>query len=786
MQFNYANIPKELRDLKQWGDFELRYVEARHKNTKIPINPFNGTNGKSNDPATWSDFETAYQSLNNISRAKGLAFYFTGGYVGLDIDDIEDDLETWEQGNRDENNLIVKFQKLTHDTYMEVSQSGKGIHAIFKGKIPGRHRRKGHFEMYQSGRFFALTGNTIGKPNPVIQTLSDKDMQVIYEAIFGPDKVSPQLTQSAGSVDLSVSEIISKAESNSRSGERFKLFMNGGWDKFYLSHSEADMAFANDLAFWTGRDFKKMDTIFRNSSLIRDKWDRKTGASTYGAITLQKAIDDCTNVYGSSETVDSNDSRFAWNKKSTKPKEQRSFDDMGMADRFIDMYGHDRFRYLTGDKKWFYYDNNVWRSDSSGMLGKAIDVVVDSLKKERPQIPAGTDDKVQKSILREWQKFKHHERLSKGHNDLTMMLKHRLTVTHEDWDHDDYYLNTPSGYVDLKSGQLHDHQAELMFSHITNVEFTDHVDCPEWIDFLNQIFQNDQELIHYVQKALGYSLIGTTREQIMFILFGNGRNGKSVFLNTIQYILGSYVKTMDVSAIMNKQINSGPTPELARLQTARMVITSEANEGNRLNEGLVKQMTGGDTIAARFNYGDVFEFKPKFTIWMATNHKPIIRGTDMGIWRRLALIPFDYTVPKNQVDPNLESKLREESCGILNWMVEGTIYYLVEGLKQPQAVIDASAEYRSEMDVLAAFIEEQCETGDEYHEKSTTLFEAYVEWAKGTNNYSRMSNNKFGREMSNRFTKKHTMNGAEYFGVHLKGDSRFAWNEKEMQGTLYP
>ena len=781
MQFNYANIPKELRDLKQWGNFELKYVPARHKNTKIPINPYDGTNGKSNDPATWSDFKTAYQSLNNIPRAKGLAFYFTNGYVGLDIDNIEDDLETWAEGNRDENNLIVKFQKLTHDTYMEISQSGKGIHAIFKGKIIGKHRRKGHFEMYQSGRFFALTGNTIGKPNAKIETLSDKDMQVLYETIFGSDKVTPQFSGTTGNVDLPVSEIISKAEASPRSGERFKLFMNGGWDKFYLSQSEADMAFANDLAFWTGRDFQKMDTIFRNSSLIRDKWDRKTGGSTYGAITLQKAINECTSTYNpqTESDIDSNDSRFAWNKKATKPKEFRSWDDTGMADRFIDMYGNNRFRYLSGDKRWFYYDNNVWRTDSSGVLGKAIDVVADSLKKEKIQIPKDADEKEEKAIMRSWEQFKHRAHMSSGHRDLATMLKHRLTVTHEDWDKDDYFLNTPSGYVDLKTGQLHDHKAELMFSHITSVEFTDNIDCPEWIDFLNQIFQGDQDLIHYVQKMLGYALIGTTREQTMFILFGNGRNGKSVFLNTVQYILGSYVKTMDVSAIMSKQINSGPTPELARLQTARMVITSEANEGNRLNEGLVKQMTGGDMITARFNFGDVFEFKPKFTILMATNHKPIIRGTDMGIWRRLALIPFDYTVPEDQVDPALESKLRRESCGILNWMVEGTIYYLVEGLKQPQAVIDASAEYRSEMDVLAAFIEEQCEVDDEYHEKSTALFEAYVEWAKGTNNYSRMSNTKFGREMSNRFQKIHTRNGAEYAGIRLKSDSRFDWNKEK-------
>ena len=246
-KFNYQNIPQELRNLKQWGLFELKWVEARKKNTKIPINPYDGSAGKSNDPNTWSDFDTAMRSLNDVERADGLAFYFANGYVGLDIDHIDSNLEDWRAGDNDPNNLVNKFQDLTDNTYMEVSQSGTGIHAIFKGKIPGKRRRKGNYEMYQTGRFFALTGNNI-IPDPTIKSMSDDEMKTLYEFLFGKDNIVQLHSESDNitPVDLSVAEIIKRAENSAKTGTRFTMFMKGGWEQFYPSHSEADMAFAND------------------------------------------------------------------------------------------------------------------------------------------------------------------------------------------------------------------------------------------------------------------------------------------------------------------------------------------------------------------------------------------------------------------------------------------------------------------------------------------------------------------------------------------------------------
>lgn len=768
--FNYQNIPKELRNLKQWGLFHLKYVPERHKNTKIPLNAYDGTLGKSNDPSTWAEFDTALRALDKFDNADGLAFYFANGYVGLDIDNINNDLQDYLAGAPE--TLVSKFKKFTSDTYMEVSQSGKGIHAIFKGKISGKRRRKANYEMYESGRFFALTGNTIG-PNK-IQSLNQTEMKKLYEFLFGKDKiVNISSFQDQPINDLSVSEIINRMLTSAK-GQRDKLFMQGGWERLYTSHSEADLAFANDLAFWTGKNFQKMDTIFRNSSLMRDKWDEKRGATTYGIATLNKAINDTVNTFNSRDAEAEN--VYGFNKVSESKKEvpPRSWDDMGMAQRFLDQLPHS-FLYSMTDKMWYAYNGSYWEQDNQGLIEKAADEVINNLKNESLVIQDDADkDKVQKA----WQKFIKGERSRSSKVNMINEIKHLVPVLHSQWDKEKMMLNTPSGYIDLTNGTLHDHDYKKMFTQETGVDYTEKVDCPLWIEFLNQTFQDDQELIHFIQKIVGYSLTGSNAEQVMFILFGNGRNGKSVLLNIIKYISGSYAKTMNATTIMQKHNNSGqgPTSDIARLEGARLVVSSEANEGDRIDESLIKQMTGGDTLVARYSYGRDFEFDPVFKLWMATNHMPKIYGTDEGIWRRLIIIPFTHTVKKENIDKNLEDKLKAESMGILKWAIDGAMMWQREGLNPPEVIRQASQDYREEMDVIEAFISESCVVSDEFKVKASELFDAYKKWAEETNNWEGMSNTKFGMEISKRFKKAKTKHGIFYYGLDLNVNQQFGFN----------
>lgn len=778
-KFNYQNIPQELRNLKQWGLFELKWVEARKKNTKIPINPYDGSAGKSNDPNTWSDFDTAMRALNDAERADGLAFYFANGYVGLDIDHIDSNLEDWRAGDNDPNNLVNKFQDLTDNTYMEVSQSGTGIHAIFKGKIPGKRRRKGNYEMYQTGRFFALTGNNI-IPDPTIKSMSDDEMKALYEFLFGKDNVV-QLhseTDNITPVDLSVVEIIKRAENSAKTGTRFTMFMKGGWEQFYSSHSEADMAFANDLAFWTGRDFHKMDTIFRNSSLMREKFDEKHGAVTYGTSLLNKAINETQNIYNpESDSQDSESSyTFSFNEDKTKKIMPRSWDDQGRGLRMRDQFAT-VLKFNAVDKKWFFFNGSYWQEDIGNQkVELAAERVANSIKTEKPELKFSTKTDNDKA-MNEWYRFQKDSRSHMAKMHMIDEFKKYVIVKHGEFDKEDMLLNTESGYVDLSNGELHDHDIDKKFSHQTLAEYSDNVDAPLWDKFLNQIFNNDEELIHYVQKAIGYSFTGSVDEQCLFILNGRGRNGKSVFSNVVSDVAGNYAKQMNVQTIVAKKNQSGSAnSDIARLEGARIVTSSELNEGDRFDESLVKQLTGGDKILARFLYGSEFEYKPKFKIWMATNHLPIIRGTDDGIWRRIKIIPFNIQIPKEKVDKKLEYKLKAEYTGILNWIVQGAIMWQQEGLEDPEAVRQVIENYRAEMDPLDAFLEERCTTGQNYSIKAREMYDAYHEWAKESEEY-KMSLNKFGREMSKKLLRVKRRDGWYYVGLKLKEpDSDYTFN----------
>ncbi|MFC6290643.1 phage/plasmid primase, P4 family [Levilactobacillus angrenensis] len=754
----YERIPKELKSLKRWGLYKLKWQPDRNKYAKYPKDPYTGGDGKSNDPSTWSDFDTALQAMGDYGM-DGLGFYFQPPYIGIDVDHLEQDLERWKSGDVDDNE-VQHFLTITK-SYAETSVSGTGIHIIVKGKIPGDRRRSGNVEMYTNGRFFAMTGNQIGPHNEVSEP-EPKLLKLLYDRYLKPSNVVTLPNQQLPQLnDLSETEVIARAES-SRTGQRFKLFMEGGWEQFYASQSEADLAFANDLAFWTGRDFTKMDSIYRQSNLMRPKWDEKHGKTTYGVATLNKAINETRDVFNRrrKEPLKYN-FEFANQTEKKKDSPPRSWDDTGNADRFMDRYG-ELVKYSFTDKTWMVYNGSFWSVDETGQIHSLVDRVVDDMKNEKLVVPPNSDlstDKAEK-------KFHDHikkARSNAGKKAMMDELKHRVPVLHGEFDSDKTLLNVANGFVDLTSGILREHDIKKLFSRQAAVEYTDTIDAPEWTQFLKQIFNDDKELIDYVQKAVGYSLTGSTKEQVMFILYGNGRNGKSIFIDTIADTLGNYARSMQADSIMVKNNSSAANSDIARLEGARLVTSSEPNDGLRLDEGLVKQLTGGDTVTARYLYGKEFEFK----LWLATNHKPIIRGTDDGIWRRLMLVPFAVKIPDNRVDKDLKYKLQREEVGILNWAVEGALKWQREGLKPPASVVEASQAYRNEMDVTAEFLEECCTIGKHEMARAAELYRRYKDWATNNSQYL-MNSTKFGKEMGNKFEKKHDRQGTYYVGVKVQ------------------
>ncbi|HSH52083.1 MAG TPA: phage/plasmid primase, P4 family [Bacteroidales bacterium] len=753
----YEAVPTELKKLNNWCGFKLQ--QRNGKTTKVPIDANTGNLGKSNDENTWSSFDTALGSINKFN-CDGIGFFFKPPYFGIDLDDVRPEIERYKQ-NDEADNIVSEFIEMM-ESYSELSVSGNGVHIIAKGDLPEGGSRKGNVEIYNSGRFFVMTGNSISRFTEIAEDELGK-INYLHNKYIGSNEPSKkhQNNENQGN-GLAIEKIIEIAR-NSKNGMRFKLFMGGGWEQFYTSQSEADMAFANDLAFWTNRDYEKMDSIFRESSLYRDKWDRKTGDSTYGQLTLNKAIQECSNVFNPQTDDDFN---LYVLEDSTKKVEKKyySYDDTGNAERFTDSF-KEIVRYSYVRKNWYFYNGKTWVLDQEGKVKKLVDEILVKMKKEPVFVPEDGDEEAAKKALQK------HIKYSRGSNGKTNMLKesqHLLPINPESFDRDKHLLNVQNGYLDLRSGHLHDHDKDKFFTKIASIEYTDKIDYPLWLDFLNQIFDGNQDLINYMQRAIGYSLSGSTEEQMMFILHGNGRNGKSVFLDIITEMLGNYTTNIQPQSIMVKQQTNNASPDIAKLAGARLVTTTEPNDGMRFDEGLIKQLTGGDRVTARFLHENEFEFTPQFKLWMATNHKPIIRGTDDGIWRRMAIIPFTVQIPAHKVDKNLKYKLRREMTAILNWAVEGYQEWKRIGLNEPQIIKNQRQTYRTEMDAVELFIEECCYRKSGEREKAKDLYRAYREWANENNQYS-MNSTKFGKEMNNKFQKIRS-NGSWYVGVKLKSE----------------
>ncbi len=742
-------IPNELKLVNSWCVYKIvDDLDRPGKTKKIPINAKTGEYAQSNNPSTWSDYETALAAVGKYGE--GLGFFFSPPYFGIDIDGIQDDIEKYKNG--DSNNIISEFI-YSLGSYAEYSVSGNGIHIICKGTLPPGGRRKENVEMYSEGRYFIMTGNIASEYTEIVDcTESVKYLHAKY--IGGVTKES--FKGEPAPLDLDEQQLINIAL-KSKQGQAFNTLYQGFWQGLYPSQSEADLSFANMLAFWTQRDKNKMDSIFRKSGLYRPKWDSRRGSSTYGNYILDRAIADCREVFTPGGGIDDYGVIIL-----DKKIKRYAFDDTGNADRFVDKF-KDRARYSYINKGWYFYNGRKWEFDNSGYIKGLTEEILKDMKLQRAYCKDEEEEKAYDKHLK-------YTRNNRGKTNMVKESEHRLSILPHEFDKVKEHFNCINGVINLRNGEISEHHHEQYLSKISYVEYTDKIDTPMWLEFLNQIFDNDQELINYIQKSVGYSMSGSTKEQCVFFCYGNGRNGKSTFLDIISDIMGDYATNIQPETIMVNRQTGGANSDIARLKGARFVTTVEPNQGARINEGLLKQLTGGDIVTARHLYGQEFEFQPEFKIWMSTNHKPIIRGRDLGIWRRMHLIPFTVQIPDDKVDKNLKYKLKKELTGILNWAVEGCIKWQKEGLTMPGAVEDAVKEYKSEMDVISAFLED-CTSQGPGEVKASELYRAYADWAEQNGEY-KMSNTMFGKEVGMRYERRKTMHGWFYQGIRLNNESK--------------
>ena len=379
-------------------------------------------------------------------------------------------------------------------------------------------------------------------------------------------------------------------------------------------------------------------------------------------------------------------------------------------------------RYCFRTRKWYCWDGKKWAEDNSGEIQQRAIATAQSL------LLFGT--KLQDSDRRD--KFVKHGLRSLSEQRIRAMVilaqsQPEIPIQISDFDTDQWLLNVLNGTIDLKTGELRPHRREDLITKLVPVAHDPAATCPRWEQFLSEIMPDDPDGIRHLQKAIGYSLTGSIQEHVFFILHGPGANGKSTFIIIIHRLLDSYAKKTPTETLLVKSSN-GINNDVARLNGARFVSADEAENGKHLAVALVKQLSGGDKVAARFLYGEHFEFEPTFKIFLDVNHRPVIRGSDPAIGRRLRLIPFNVTIPPDKRDKNLVSKLEAELPGILRWAVEGCLLWQREGLDSPKSVTNATEAYMSEMDDVGDFINECCEVLPSAKTPFKDLFSRYQQW----------------------------------------------------------
>lgn len=435
--------------------------------------------------------------------------------------------------------------------------------------------------------------------------------------------------------------------------------------------------------------------------------------------------------------------------------------DLGNARRLVARHGQD-LRYVDICGRWLCWNGKQWRYDETGEVVRRAKETVGHMYAE-----AGTllDEALRKGLAA-------HALKSESDGKIRAMIRlaeseAEVAATPDQFDADPWAFNVVNGTLDLRSGIMRPHGRADFITKIAPVTYDPEATCPAFTAFLHRIFAENDALIAYLQRAMGSALSGAILDHVLHILYGKGANGKTTLMNTALTIFGEYGAQAAPDQLLRKHNDPHPT-EVADLRGVRFAACTEAEEGARLAEVQVKRLTGGDRLKARYMRQDFFQFDPTVTIFLSTNHRPTIKGTDFAIWRRIRLIPFMVTIPELEQDRLLAEKLKGESAGILAWMVNGCLAWQRQGLGTPPEVGEATRSYRADMDVLGEFLDSRCVIDSRRSVTAKDLYAAYRGWADEAGERSISQKALGGRLAERGFERVKTRDGWTWRGIALE------------------
>jgi putative DNA primase/helicase len=805
--------PHDLATLPFWLVWKLVEIPGDDKPRKVPFyvatgRKRRGTQGSNEDRAqlvTYAQAAECLKAFGDRYTGVGFALQPDANIVALDFDDCVVD-----------GVIAPHVQRLCEGTYTEFSPSGVGVRAFFRGSLISKKdvkAERGPFpiEVFGNTGFVTFTGN----PTQTCQlfgwdeTLADLTPAVLqmyrergWDASAAPGAVADNplalLQPTLDITDAQVAETLQQLDPALSYDDWIKVGMavhqqthGRGFDLWH-NWSKQSPKYVTASGEKYNRERWASFGRYTGGSHITFAWVMKQARehrvkNAYAARDEMKArIESCESEYLLREKVCpeiARDERLDHLARESLAKIMRTklrglggdypiaecrrlisapaldsgapclhaLTQFGNAERFATQY-EPELMYVPELAAWYGWTGNYWR--------RATEVEVEfRVKAVIRQIPSEADGH---NHSKEFYNFCAASQSAHMVASVISLAASdaRLMVPAAELDRHTHLIGVENGVVDLRTGELLDARQEYRITRVCGASFDPLAKAPVFEQTISDIFFGDTQMIQFFQRCIGYAMTGTPTQDALFILYGNGANGKSTTMNVIRRALGGYARVADAATFLNDGNaggNAGGAREdLVRLHGSRLIVVNEPDEGGELREGTVKSMTGGDAIAARAPYAkQSVEIVPSWVIFMPTNHKPIVKGSDNGIWRRLMLVPFtrnfetDGSVAK---DPQREERLLAELPGVLAWMVRGALAYLREGLAPPPAVRDAGASYRNQMDLLAEWLEQCCEIGPEFSELSQNLWTSWESFARarGTLHYVK-SSVALGRRLEQRF-----------------------------------
>lgn len=737
------NIPARLKSLR-WAVWK-GVPRPNGKTSKAPCNPVTGYKIGADKPALWGTYEqagTAYES--GVWDGIGCLMEADSGLAGIDLDDW---VTIAPKGSKLRG--LAKQAKAS-GAYIEKSPSGTGLRLFVEGSLPdNKGRRKGGIELYNDARFLTVTGHGGGAIIEA-QWLVDK----LLELIGGETAAHlPSLAQGEASIDSVASLAAWAAASCTRLWEgRWADPVSDLGGAEYPSQSEADMALVGALvreARKRGISENALSTTvmqaFEQSGLYRPEKRRQVEDYAIPK-AVSSAVESAKTVTGDAQGVELS---------TGEPGDIK-------AGKIYAIGHRGKLIYVSQAGRWLRWDGTRWAWCNTGEEMQAAKHAAGAILQHAGSLYAQDPEKHRKRMafgirMQNLPRLQAMVELAKSEPGMSLGAM-------SDLDADPMLLGVQNGVVDLRTGALLAPDPNMMITRQVAAEFHRDAECPKWLEFLDSIFDGDMETIGFLQRGAGYTLTGSTTAEVMFISYGSGANGKSVFANVVSRIMADYQQMAPASLLtLRKDGDSGPRNDVARLCGARLVQINELAQGDRLDEQVVKMLAGREMISARYLHKEFFDFWPTSKAWLRTNHRPVITGEDDGIWRRIYLIPFKHKFAEAERDPRLESKLMAERDGILAWMIEGCLEWQRIGLKPSALVRNESANYRKQSDLAGEFLDEVTDTDPDGRVEQGALFSRWRVWCD-SNGIRHGAKASFTRKMSERGYAETRSNGQRFYG----------------------